>query len=127
TAIVVGPAGEEIFTDIYGRVKVQFHWDRQGKRDEHSSCWMRVTQIWAGAAWGAMYIPRIGHEVVIDFLEGDPDRPLIVGRVYHGQNVPPYGLPAERTKSTIKSSTSPGRSGSNELRFEDKAGSEEIY
>lgn len=127
TAIVVGPAGEEIYTDIYGRVKVQFHWDRQGKRDEHSSCWMRVSQIWAGAAWGAMYIPRIGHEVVIDFLEGDPDRPLIVGRVYHGANVPPYVLPAEKTKSTIKSDTSPGGGGSNELRFEDKKGAEEVY
>ena len=127
TAIVVGPAGEEIYTDIYGRVKVQFHWDRQGKRDEHSSCWMRVSQVWAGAAWGSMYIPRIGHEVVIDFLEGDPDRPLIVGRVYHGANVPPYILPTEKTKSTIKSDTSPGGGGSNELRFEDKRAQEEIY
>ncbi|MEP7120900.1 MAG: type VI secretion system tip protein TssI/VgrG [Byssovorax sp.] len=127
TAIVVGPAGEEIFTDIHGRVKVQFHWDRQGKRDEHSSCWMRVSQIWAGVAWGAMYIPRIGHEVVIDFLEGDPDRPLIVGRVYHGANVPPYVLPAEKTKSTIKSNSSPGGGGSNELRFEDKKSAEEVY
>ncbi|WP_438040384.1 type VI secretion system Vgr family protein [Sorangium sp. So ce128] len=127
TAIVVGPAGEEIHTDIYGRVKVQFHWDRKGRRNEQSSCWMRVSQIWAGAAWGSMYIPRIGHEVVIDFLEGDPDRPLIVGRVYHGANVPPYALPAEKTKSTIKSDTSPGGGGSNELRFEDRRGAEEIY
>ena len=127
TAIVVGPAGEEIYTDIHGRVKVQFHWDRQGKRDEHSSCWMRVSQLWAGAAWGAMWIPRIGHEVVIDFLEGDPDRPLIVGRVYHGANVAPYVLPQEKTKSTIKSDTSPGGGGSNELRFEDKRAAEEIY
>ncbi len=127
TAIVVGPAGDEIYTDRYGRVKVQFHWDRQGSRDEHSSCWMRVSQVWAGAAWGAMYIPRIGHEVVIDFLEGDPDRPLIVGRVYHGANVPPYVLPSEKTKSTIKSDTTPGGGGSNELRFEDKRAQEEIY
>jgi type VI secretion system secreted protein VgrG len=127
TAIVVGPAGEEIYTDEHGRVKVQFHWDREGKNDEKSSCWIRVSQLWAGAAWGAMFIPRIGQEVIVDFLEGDPDRPIIVGRVYHGVNVPPYPLPAEKTKSTIKSDSSPGGGGSNELRFEDKKGQEEIY
>ena len=127
TAIVVGPAGEEVYTDEHGRVKVQFHWDRQGKRDARSSCWIRVSQIWAGAAWGTMYIPRIGHEVVVDFLEGDPDRPLIVGRVYHGANVPPYPLPANKTTSTMKSNSSPGGEGSNEFRFEDKKGQEEIY
>ncbi|MCC6552279.1 MAG: type VI secretion system tip protein VgrG [Polyangiaceae bacterium] len=127
TAIVVGPAGEEIYTDEHGRVKVQFHWDRLGKRDEKSSCWIRVSQGWAGSAWGAMYIPRIGHEVVVEFLEGDPDRPLIVGRVYHGANVPPYPLPAEKTKSTLKSNSSPGGDGYNELRFEDKKGAEEIF
>lgn len=127
TAIVVGPAGEEVHTDEHGRVKVQFHWDRQGKRDARSSCWIRVSQIWAGAAWGTMYIPRIGHEVVIDFLEGDPDRPLIVGRVYHGANVPPYALPANKTLSTMKSNSSPGGNGFNEFRFEDKKGQEEIY
>jgi type VI secretion system secreted protein VgrG len=127
TAIVTGPSGEEIYVDEHGRVKVQFHWDRQGKSDENSSCWIRVSQVWAGAGFGAMWIPRIGHEVVVDFVEGDPDRPLIVGRVYHGMNVPPYPLPAERTKSTLRSSSSPGGGGSNELRFEDKAGSEEIY
>jgi type VI secretion system secreted protein VgrG len=127
TAIVVGPAGEEIYTDEYGRVKVQFHWDRQGKRDEHSSCWIRVSQVWAGQAYGAVYLPRIGHEVIVDFLEGDPDRPIIVGRVYHGTNVPPYALPGEKTKSTLKSNTSPGGAGSNEFRFEDQKGLEEIY
>ena len=127
TAIVVGPAGEEIYTDEHGRVKVHFHWDRVGKRDEKSSCWIRVSQGWAGSAYGAMYIPRIGHEVVVEFLEGDPDRPLIVGRVYHGANVPPYPLPAEKTKNTLKSSSSPGGDGFNELRFEDKKGAEEIF
>lgn len=127
TAIVVGPSGEEIYTDEYGRVKVQFHWDREGKNDENSSCWIRVSQIWAGAGWGAMWIPRIGHEVVVDFVEGDPDRPLITGRVYQANNMPPYPLPAEKTKSTIKSDSSLGGGGSNELRFEDKKGSEEVY
>ena len=127
SAIVVGPAGEEIYTDEHGRVKVQFFWDRQGKKDEKSSCWIRVSQVWAGEGWGAMHIPRVNQEVLVDFFEGDPDRPIIVGRVYHGTNVPPYGLPANRTRSTIKSSSSPGGNGSNELRFEDKAGSEEVY
>ncbi|AUX43472.1 type IV secretion protein Rhs [Sorangium cellulosum] len=127
TAIVTGPSGEEIHVDEHGRVKVQFHWDRAGKRDEKSSCWIRVSQVWAGAGYGAMWIPRIGHEVVVDFLEGDPDRPLIVGRVYHGLNVPPYPLPAEKTKSTLRSNSSPDSGGSNELRFEDKLGAEEVY
>jgi len=127
TAIVVGPAGEEIYPDEYGRVKVQFHWDREGTNDENSSCWIRVSQIWAGAGWGAMHIPRIGQEVIVDFLEGDPDRPIITGRVYHGINSPPYPLPDEKTKSTIKSDSSLGGGGSNEIRFEDKKGEEEIY
>jgi type VI secretion system secreted protein VgrG len=127
TAIVVGPEGEEIYTDEHGRVKVHFHWDRIGKRNEKSSCWIRVSQLWAGSGWGAVFIPRIGQEVIVDFVEGDPDRPIIVGRVYHGANVPPYPLPAERTKSTIKSDTSPGGGGSNEIRFEDKKGDEEVY
>jgi len=127
TAIVVGPSGEEIYPDKYGRVKVQFHWDREGKKDDKSSCWVRVSQIFAGAGWGAMFIPRIGHEVIVDFLEGDPDRPIITGRVYHGSNNPPYPLPDEKTKSTIKTNSSPGGGGFNELRFEDKKGSEEIY
>jgi type VI secretion system secreted protein VgrG len=127
TAIVVGPAGEEIYTDEHGRIKVQFHWDREGTNDENSSCWIRVSQVWAGAGWGAMHIPRIGQEVIIDFLEGDPDRPIITGRVYHGTNAPPYSLPDEKTKSTIKSDSSLGGGGSNEIRFEDKKGEEEIY
>lgn len=127
TAIVVGPKGEEIYPDKYGRVKVQFHWDRLGKNDENSSCWVRVSQVWAGTGWGAMFIPRIRQEVIVDFLEGDPDRPIITGRVYHGNNKPPYPLPAEKTKSTIKSNSSQGGGGFNELRFEDKKGSEEIY
>ncbi|MCC7210565.1 MAG: type VI secretion system tip protein VgrG, partial [Candidatus Brocadia sp.] len=127
TAIVVGPSGEEIYTDEHGRVKVQFHWDREGKKDDKSSCWIRVSQLWAGAGWGAMYIPRIGQEVIIDFLEGDPDCPIIIGRVYHGTNKPPYGLPGEKTKSTIKSDSSKGGGGSNEIRFEDKKGEEEIF
>ena len=124
---MVGPKGEEIYTDEYGRVKVQFHWDREGKRDEKSSCWIRVGQIWAGAGWGGMFIPRIGQEVIVDFLEGDPDNPIVTGRVYHATNTTPYPLPADKTKSTIKSDSSPGGGGSNELRFEDAKGDEEVY
>jgi type VI secretion system secreted protein VgrG len=127
TAIVVGPAGEEIHTDEYGRVKVQFHWDRAGQKDDKSSCWIRVSQGWGGAGYGMVIIPRIGHEVVVDFLEGDPDQPLIVGRVYNGESPPPYGLPGAKTMSSFKSNSSPGGGGSNELRFEDAAGSEEVY
>ena len=127
TAIVTGPGGEEIHTDEHGRIKVQFHWDRQGKKDDKSSCWIRVSQVWAGGAWGAVFLPRVGHEVVVDFIEGDPDRPLVVGSVYHGTNVPPYALPAEKTKSTIKSNSSKGGGGFNEFRLEDKKGSEEIF
>jgi type VI secretion system secreted protein VgrG len=127
TAIVTGPSGEEIYPDEHGRVKVQFHWDREGQRDDKSSCWIRVSQAWAGGGWGAMQIPRIDQEVIVDFLEGDPDRPIIIGRVYHGNNQPPYGLPDEKTKSTIKSDTTKGGGGSNEIRFEDKKDEEEIY
>jgi type VI secretion system secreted protein VgrG len=127
TAIVVGPKGQEIYTDEHGRVKVQFHWDREGKRDENSSCWIRVSQNWAGTGWGAMIIPRIGHEVIVDFEEGDPDRPLITGRVYHGVNKPPYKLPDEKTKSTVKTNSSEGGEGFNEIRFEDKKGEEQIF
>lgn len=127
TAIVVGPAGEEIYTDKYGRVKVQFHWDRRGQYDENSSCWIRVAQNWAGKKWGAMFLPRIGQEVIVDFLEGDIDRPLIVGRVYNAVQMPPYTLPDEKTKSTIKSYSSKGGEGFNELRIEDKKGSEQIF
>jgi type VI secretion system secreted protein VgrG len=126
TAIVVGKAGEEIYTDQYGRVKVQFHWDRLGKRDENSSCWVRVSQLWAGKNWGAMHIPRIGQEVIVSFLEGDPDRPIITGRVYNAAEMPPYDLPANQTQSGIKSRSSKGGSPANfnEIRFEDKMGSE---
>ncbi len=127
TAIVVGPSGQEIYTDKYGRVKVQFHWDREGNRDENSSCWVRVSQAWAGPGWGGVIIPRIGHEVIIDFIEGDPDRPIITGRVYHGTNMPPYPLPDEKTKSTLKSQSTIGGGGFNEIRFEDKKGKEEIF
>ncbi|MDB5920657.1 MAG: type secretion system tip protein VgrG [Massilia sp.] len=127
TAMVVGKAGEEIWTDKYGRIKVQFHWDRLGKEDENSSCWVRVAQGWAGKGWGAMSVPRIGMEVVVSFLEGDPDRPLVTGCVYNGDAMPPYPLPAEQTKSTIKTNSSKGGDGFNELRFEDKKGSEEIF
>jgi len=127
TAIVVGPKGEEIYPDSYGRVKVQFHWDREGKKDEHSSCWIRVSQTAAGAGWGAIDIPRIGHEVIVDFEEGDPDRPIITGRVYHALNKPPYALPDEKTKSAIKTNSTPGGEGFNELRFEDKKGEEQIF
>jgi len=127
TAIVVGPKGEEIYTDEHGRVKVQFHWDREGKMDDKSSCWIRVSHAWAGPMWGAIYTPRIGQEVIVDFLEGDPDRPIIVGRVYHGNNKPPYTLPDEKTKSTLKSDSSLGGDGFNEMRFEDKKGKEQIF
>ena len=96
TAVVVGPGGEEIYTDKYGRVKVQFHWDREGKKNENSSCWMRVSHPWAGQGWGAISIPRIGQEVIVDFLEGDPDRPIIVGRVYNAEQMPPFGHAGRR-------------------------------
>jgi type VI secretion system secreted protein VgrG len=127
TAVVVGPAGEEIHTDEHGRIKVQFHWDREGKGDDKSSCWIRVSQAWAGPGWGALYLPRIGQEVVVEFLEGDPDRPLVTGSVYNGHHPPPLELPGEKTKSTLRSNSSPGGSGFNELRFEDAAGEEEVY
>jgi type VI secretion system secreted protein VgrG len=127
TAMVVGKAGEEIWTDQYGRIKVQFHWDRVGKDDENSSCWVRVAQGWAGKGWGAMSVPRIGMEVVVSFLEGDPDRPLVTGCVYNSDAMPPYALPADQTRSTIKTRSSKGGEGFNELRFEDKKGKEEVF
>jgi len=129
TAIVVGPKGEEIWTDKYGRVKVQFHWDRKGTKDEKSSCFVRVSQVWAGSGWGAMHIPRIGQEVIVDFLEGDPDRPIITGRVYNGANMPPYPLAANASKSTIRSHSTKGGGPNNynELCFEDKIGNEQVY
>jgi len=125
--MVVGPPGEEIYVDKYGRVKVQFHWDRKGKYNEKSSCWIRVSQNWAGKRWGAMFIPRIGQEVIVDFIEGDPDRPIITGRVYNGASMPPYELPDQKTKSTVKTYSSKGGGGFNELRFEDKKGDEQIF
>ncbi len=124
TATVVGPSGEEIFTDEYARVKVQFHWDRQGKKDQNSSCFVRVSQTWAGSGWGFIQIPRIGQEVIVDFIEGDPDLPIITGRVYNASQMPPYGLPGSATQSGWKSNSSQGGGGYNELMFEDKAGSE---
>lgn len=127
TATVVGKAGEEIWTDKYGRVVVQFHWDQVGTNDEKSSCWVRVAQGWAGNLWGSIFIPRIGQEVVVSFLEGNPDRPLITGCVYNAQQMVPYTLPDEMTKSTIKTNSSKGGSGFNEIRFEDKTGSEELF
>jgi type VI secretion system secreted protein VgrG len=127
TALVVGPKGEEIYTDEYGRVKVHFHWDRLGKRDEKSSCWIRVASMFAGSMYGAIFIPRIGQEVIVGFLEGDPDRPIVTGRVYNADCMPPYDLPQEKTKSTIKTDTSPGGKGFNEIRFEDLKDQEQIF
>lgn len=129
TAMVVGPAGEEIWTDKYSRIKVLFHWDRYAQGDENSSCWIRVAQTWAGKSWGHIQIPRIGQEVLVDFLAGDPDRPIVIGSVYNGSAMPPYNLPANATQSGIKSRSSKGGNGANfnEIRFEDKKGSEEVY
>lgn len=129
TAVVVGPSGDEIYTDEFGRIKVQFHWDREGKKDETSSCWVRVATTWAGKKWGAVHIPRIGQEVVVSFLEGDPDRPLVIGSVYNSDLMPPYDLPANKTQSGTKTRSSKGGDTAtyNELRFEDLKGSEEIY
>ena len=127
TAIVVGPPGEEIFTDKFGRVKVMFPWDRGSLADANSSCWLRVGTSWAGKQWGAMQIPRIGHEVIVQFIEGDPDAPIIIGSVYNAGAMPPYKLPDEKTKSTVKSNSSKGGGGFNEIRFEDKKGSEQVF
>ena len=125
TAMVVGPAGDEIYTDQFGRVKVQFHWDRLGKKDENSSCWIRVSHPWAGKGWGSVATPRIGQEVIVDFLEGDPDQPIITGRVYNAESQPPFGFPAGAVVSGIKSNTHKG-SGYNELSMDDTAGTEKI-
>ncbi len=129
SALVVGPSGQEIFTDEYGRVRVQFHWDREGKYDEKSSCWMRVSQPWAGGSFGMLNIPRVGHEVLVEFYEGDPDRPVIIGRVFNGTTVTPWSLPDNQTKSGWRSNSLPSSAklGYNEISFEDKAGSEEIH
>jgi type VI secretion system secreted protein VgrG len=127
TAFVTGPSGEEIYVDQYGRVKVQFHWDRLGKYNESSSCWIRVASSLAGKGWGSVQLPRIGQEVIVEFLEGDPDRPLITGRVYNADHTPPYALPDNKTRSTTMTLSSPGGGGYNELRFEDKKSSEQIF
>lgn len=129
TATVVGTQGKEIDTDVHGRVKVQFHWDRLGTRDEKSSCWLRVSQPWAGKGFGFIALPRIGDEVVVGFLDGDPDRPLITGRVYNGDNPTPYELPAQATVSGLRtrSSLKGGETNFNELRFDDKKGSEYVW
>ncbi|MDP4546820.1 type VI secretion system Vgr family protein [Marinobacter sp. MDS2] len=125
-AIVTGPEGEEIHCDQYGRVKVRFPWDRYSNNDEHSSAWLRVSQGWAGGQHGSMALPRIGHEVIVSFLDGDPDQPIITGRTYHATNTPPYALPEHKTRTTLKTKSHRGE-GSNELRFEDEAGEEQIY
>jgi type VI secretion system secreted protein VgrG len=128
-ALVVGKSGEEIWVDKYGRVVVQFYWDRLGEKNENSSCWIRVSQPWAGGNWGAMWIPRIGQEVLVSFLEGDPDRPIITGRVYNADQMPPYTLPDYQTRSTFmsRSSKGGGTANYNELRFEDLQGQEQIF
>ncbi|RYH09351.1 type VI secretion system Vgr family protein [Tropicimonas sp. IMCC6043] len=129
TAVVTGPSGEEIHTDKYGRIRIQFHWDRLGKKDEHSTCWVRCMMPWTGKNWGMIALPRVGQEVVVSFEEGDPDRPLIIGMLYNADTMPPYGLPENKTQSGVKTRSSKEGSSSNfnELRFEDKKGQEEIY
>ena len=137
TAVVVGPAGEEIWTDEYGRIKVQFHWDRLGSKDQNSSCWIRVATNWAGPGFGAISIPRIGHEVVVDFLNGEADYPSVTGCVYNAANMPPWALPANATQSGIKTRSSKGGAAgagmkngpgdANAIRFEDKAGQEQLW
>ncbi len=127
TALVVGKSGEEITTDQYGRIKVKFHWDRAEASDDTCSCWIRVAQPWAGKAYGAFFLPRIGQEVVVTFLEGDPDRPLITGSVYNAKQTVPYALPDNQTRTIIKSDSSKGSGGSNEICFEDKKGEEDFY
>ena len=125
TAVVTGPAGEEIYTDKHGRIKVQFHWDREGKFDENSSCWIRVAQVWAGKGWGGINIPRIGQEVIVAFLEGDPDQPMVIGSVYNGEQKPPYELPGAMVVSGLKSNTHKGK-GYNEMSMDDTPGKEKI-
>ena len=127
TAVITGPAGEEIYPDEYGRVKCQFHWDRYGQRDDKSSCWIRTSQGHSGAGFGGMYIPRIGEEVIVSFVEGDPDRPLITGRVYHAQNMPHYPLPDHKTRMTLRTNSTKGGDGFNELTFEDLKDEERLY
>jgi type VI secretion system secreted protein VgrG len=127
TEVVVGPPGEEIFTDKYGRVKVQFRWDRHGQHDASSSCWIRVAQLAAGGGFGGMHIPRIGQEVVVAFEEGDPDQPIIVGSVYNPAQMPPYPLPAKKMVSGLKSNSYPGGGGMNENTVDDTKGNERMF
>ncbi len=127
SAVVTGPPGEEIHCDEYGRIKVQFFWDREGQADDKTSCWLRVSSSWAGDRYGGIAIPRVGMEVLITFLEGDPDQPLVTGCLYHAEHVVPYDLPANKTRSLFKTLSSPGGGGYNELRIEDKKGAEQIY
>uniref|UniRef100_UPI00272D14B7 type VI secretion system tip protein TssI/VgrG n=1 Tax=Pseudomonas sp. TaxID=306 RepID=UPI00272D14B7 len=127
TAVVTGPEGEEIHCDELGRIKVQFHWDREGQADDKTSCWLRVASSWAGNNWGSVVIPRIGMEVLVSFLEGDPDQPLVSGCLYNSAHPVPYSLPEHKTRSLFKSLSSPGGNGFNELRIEDKAGEEQIF
>ncbi len=129
SAVVVGPSSDEIYTDEYGRVKVQFHWDRYGKNDQNSSCWVRVSQAWAGKGWGSMHIPRIGQEVIVSFMEGDPDRPVVTGRLYNAENMPPWELEANKTQSGFMSRSTKGGGAEhyNGIRMEDKIGEEEFY
>ena len=127
SAVVTGPAGEEIHCDQYGRIKVQFFWDRIGAADDKTSCWLRVSSSWAGDRYGAIAIPRIGMEVLVTFLEGDPDQPLVTGCLYHKEHVVPYDLPANKTRTVFKTLSSPGGGGYNEVRIEDKKGAEQIY
>jgi type VI secretion system secreted protein VgrG len=129
TAVVVGPPGDEIFTDQYGRIKVHFRWDRDRDKGAGSSCWVRVATPWAGRNWGMIHIPRIGQEVVVDFLDGDPDRPIVVGSVYNADTMPPFHLPRHKTQSGIRSQSTPGGAPAeaNEIRFEDDRGREQVY
>ncbi len=127
TAVVTGPAGEEIHCDEYGRIKVQFHWDREGQADDKTSCWLRVSSSWAGDRYGGIAIPRVGMEVLVTFLEGDPDQPLVTGCLYHKEHQVPYDLPANKTRTVFKTLSSPGGGGYNELRIEDRKGAEHIY
>ena len=127
TAVVTGPAGEEIHCDEYGRVRVQFHWDREGQADDKTSCWLRVSSSWAGDRYGGIAIPRVGMEVLVTFLEGDPDQPLVTGCLYHKEHQVPYDLPANKTRTVLKTLSSPGGGGYNELRIEDRKGQEQIY
>ncbi|EGI18230.1 VgrE protein [Escherichia coli M718] len=126
SAVVTGPAGEEIFCDEHGRVRVKFNWDRYNPSNQDSSCWIRVAQAWAGTGFGNLAIPRVGQEVIVDFLNGDPDQPIIMGRTYHQENRTPGSLPGTKTQMTIRSKTYKG-SGFNELKFDDATGKEQVY